>query len=218
MTPPLVLICLLCGVVAAIMYWLRHTKGRVPLRAGEDMILPATPGVRGVVMRLDGLDRKNREIYESRYVKSRPDGSLSLPYEKWNQEEMTVARLASIAHVWAMAQLAKDDPDGYKDRESSVARARVVPILGLFVCMIMMVAGRMTLPIGFTLLFVIWTMMVLVSIPSQFREWKAVAIAKTGLKQAGLYPQFQNTAAVLDRCIAALSWCRVAGFRQIVPR
>lgn len=182
------------------------------------MDLPSSPGVRGVVRRLDGMERKNREIYESRIVKSRPDGSLALPCDRWSRETMTVSRLAAIAHVWAMARMAEADPQGYKDREGSIARARVVPVLTLFVCGVMVLAGRMTFPIALTFIFGTWTLMVAISIPSQFREWKAIAVAKKGLKEAGLYPQLQNTATALDRCITALSWCRVAGFSQIIPK
>lgn len=218
MPPALIFVCILCVAVIGIMSWLRYIKGKLPLREGESHILPSAPGVRGVVMRLDGMDRKNRPIHQGRLPRSLPDGSLSLPCIKWESGPMSVARLAVVAHTWAQAKQAEEDPRGYKDREQAVARARVVPVLGLFFCMMMIFAGRLNVPVALTIMLSVWTLMIAISIPSQFREWKAVAIAKNGLKRAGLYPQLQDTANALDRCLTALSWCRVAGFAQIIPK
>ena len=56
------------------------------------------------------------------------------------------------------------------------------------------------------------------ALPSQFREWKAAEIAKSGLKEAGLWPVLPSDAMAVEQCLKALSWCHVAGFRRILPR
>lgn len=200
------------------MAWLRFTKASVPLKQGENYVLPSSPGVKGVIRRMDGMERKNRTLLQSRRPKSHEDGSLALPSLRWDKDSMTAARLASIAHTWALAKMAESDPKGHKEREGAIARARVIPILGILFCVMMIVVGKINIPVALGLLLAAWALMIAVSIPSQFREWKAIAIAKKGLRDAGLYPQFQDAASVLDRCITACSWSRVAGFRQIVPK
>lgn len=217
MSPPVILIWLLCGVVMLILGWLRWTKGRLVISQGEQVDLPSSPGMQGIVIRLDGIDRKNRTIQNARLPKSMDDGALALP-TRWSDGRMNAARLAAISHTWAMAKMAENDLPGHKQRERAVARARVLPILVFFVCVILMAAGRMSFPIALSIALITWTMSAVVSIPSQYREWKAVAIAKEGLKKAGLYPQMRPDARILDTCIAALAWCRVAGFGQVIPK
>lgn len=217
MSAPVFLIWLLCGVVMLILGWLRWTKGKLILSQGQNVEFPSTPSTRGIIVRLDGIDRKNREIQPARLPKSMDNGTLALP-ARWSDGQMTAARLAAIAHTWAMAQMAENDPTGHKQRERAVARARVLPILVLFLCIILMAAHRLSFSLAMTIVIVTWTMSAIVSIPSQYREWKAVAIARDGLKKAGLYPQMRPEAKLLDACIAALAWCRVAGFGQVIPK
>ncbi len=218
MTPLLFLVWLFCGVILFILGWLRFVKGRFALREGEGIEMGAIPQAAGVVLRLDGIERRNRVILDSRRPRGLEDGSVALPLSRWATSPMTIARLALVAHTWAMARQAEADPEGHRQRERAVARARVIPILVFFLSLILLAAGRCTLPMAFTLVLGVWTMTIIVSIPSQFREWKAVEIAREGLKSAGLYPQSRLAAGLLNRSLSALSWCRVAGFRQVVPR
>ena len=63
-----------------------------------------------------------------------------------------------------------------------------------------------------------WAFFTFSALPTQFREWKAAEIAKSGLKEAGLWPVLPSDAMAVEQCLKALSWCHVAGFRRILPR
>ena len=74
--------------------------------------------------------------------------------------------------------------------------------------------GKSALAIGLAC----WAFFTFSALPSQFREWKAAEIAKSGLKEAGLWPVLPSDAMAVEQCLKALSWCHVAGFRRILPR
>lgn len=214
----LVPIWFFCGIIVVILAWLRWRKGQYALSSGEKILLPHSPSCLGIIRRLDGIERHNRIVSSSSRPLSRLDGSLDIPLISWDKKPMTVARFASIAHTWALAQMAESDPSGHIQRERAIAQARIIPILTLFLCIILCAAGRISPSIGITLVFIAWVLPSLIAIPSQFREWKAIAIAKTGLKNAQLYPQDLGLVSAINKSLTALAWCRVAGMKQIVPK
>lgn len=215
----LILFCLLCLSVGGILAWLRFAKGYLGLKRAESELYPYQFSPGAIVSRLNGLEHHAPPIHEGKLPRfDEKTESLVLPLNRWRTGDMNMARVAVISHTWAHSLLAKQDPLGHRQRERAVVRARLVPILALFMCLVLAGTGRISPMVALTLLVVSWTLTAMIAIPSQFREWKAIAIAKTGLKEAGLYPQSRDEAAQLNRALSSLAWCRVAGFRHLVPK
>lgn len=82
----------------------------------------------------------------------------------------------------------------------------------------MLTAGLLKFQIALAIGLACWAFFTFSALPSQFREWKAAEIAKSGLKEAGLWPVLPSDAMAVEQCLKALSWCHVAGFRRILPR
>lgn len=195
---------------------LRYGKAISPLRRAEGTLLPGFPGPIGLINRLDGVDRKQREITPGRAPSIKQDGSLILPL-KW-EDSVTAGRLACVAHTWALAQLAEDDAEGGKAREHAVKRAQIVTFFSILIAGALVFIKHMDYRTALAMVAGIWTFISFSAIPTQFREWKALEIARTGLKNAGLWPRLNGDAQALDTCLKAMTWCRVAGFRRILPR
>ena len=81
----------------------------------------------------------------------------------------------------------------------------------------MLTAGLLKFQIALAIGLACWAFFTFSALPSQFREWKAAEIAKSGLKEAGLWPVLPSDAMAVEQCLKALSWCHVAGFRRILP-
>lgn len=195
---------------------LRYRKAISPLHRAGSVPLPGFPGPVGLVNRLDGIERKQREINTGKAPNIREDGSMTLP-AKW-EDHVTAGRLACVAHTWALAQLAEDDPEGAKAREHAVKRTHIATFFVILIAAALVFIKHMDLRMAFAIIAGVWTFLSFSAIPSQFREWKALEIARTGLKNAGLWPRLNKDAVALDTCLKAMTWCRVAGFRRILPR
>ena len=207
-------------VISALFFFiimsLRYGKAISPLRRAEGIPLPGFPGPIGLVNRLDGIERKQREITAGRAPNIKNDGSMTLPV-KW-ENHVTAGRLACVAHTWALAQLAEEDPEGGKTREHAVKRAAIVTFFTILIAAALVFIKHMDLRIAAAMASGIWAFISFAAIPSQYREWKALELARTGLKNAGLWPRLNADAQALDTCLKAMTWCRVAGFRRILPR
>lgn len=81
----------------------------------------------------------------------------------------------------------------------------------------MLAAGLLKFQIALAIGLACWAFFTFSALPTQFREWKAAEIAKSGLKEAGLWPVLPSDAMAVEQCLKALSWCHVAGFRRICP-
>lgn len=195
---------------------LRYGKAISPLRRVGGVPLPGFPGPIGLINRLDGVDRKQRDITAGRTPNIKQDGSMTLPL-KW-ENTVTAGRLACVAHTWALAQLAEEDPEGGKAREQAIRRAHIVTFFSLLIAGVLVFVKHMDYRTALAMVTGIWTFISFSAIPTQYREWKALEIARTGLKNAGLWPRLNRDAQALDTCLKAMTWCRVAGFRRILPR
>ena len=82
----------------------------------------------------------------------------------------------------------------------------------------MLATGLLKFQIALAIGLACWAFFTFSALPTQFREWKAAEIAKSGLKEAGLWPLLPSDAMAVEQCLKALSWCNVAGFRRILPR
>lgn len=213
---PFLIITLAIGGILA---WLRFVKGYLGLKQGESIPYPYRLSPTAIVSRLAGMDRRPNLIFNGRLPKYNiKDDSLILPIHRWDDGEMNMSRVAVIAHTWAQGVLAAQDQVGYEQRERAVARGGVVPVLVLFVCMILFFTQRLHFLAALSAFSLVWVIMAITAIPSQFREWKTINIAKNRLKEVGLFPQSQEEIRILNKCLSSLAWCRVAGFRHIVPK
>lgn len=200
------------GVIAA----LRFTKGVIPLRTYESLELPGFPGPVGLVRRLDGSEKRQRKLGEGRTPGVDENGLIILP-PAW-ESKVTAGRLACVAHTWALSRLVKENPEAAKARKVAAARATMIPFFTALVLLGMMATGLLKFQIVLAIGLTCWAFFTFSAIPSQFREWKAAEIAKSGLKEAGLWPLLPSDALAIEQCLKALTWCHVAGFRRILPR
>lgn len=200
------------GVIAA----LRFSKGIVPLRTYGARELPGFPGPSGLIRRLDGAGKKQRPLGEARTPRVDADGMISLP-PAWHGK-VTAGRLACVAHTWALSHLIKENQEAAKARTTAIQRATMIPFFTALVLLAMMGTGLLKFQTALTIGLACWAFFTFAAIPTQFREWKAVEIAKAGLKEAGLWPQLPADAQAIEQCLKALTWCHVAGFRRILPR
>ena len=69
-------------LVLAIIAGLRFTKGIAPLRAYESVELPGFPGARGLVLRLDGVEKPNSPIINGKTPDVNDKAELVIP-NKW---------------------------------------------------------------------------------------------------------------------------------------
>lgn len=202
-------------VILGIIGMLRMTKGIMPLRANEAQQLPSLPGPSGLIYRLDGPDKKQRKLLEGKYPRITPDGQIILP-STWDSH-VTAGRVAYAAYTWALCILNEKDPEAAKNRHLAVARATMIPFFTLLILGIGMLFG-LKFGIAFPIFLAVWAFFTFAAIPSQFRDWKAIELAKSGLKESGLWPSSSTDAKAIERCLQALAWCHVAGFRRIFPR
>lgn len=203
-------------ILFAVLAYLRHTKGVMPLRRSEGAALPGFPGPRGLVVRLDGMERKQRVVIDGRFPGVSKDGSLVLPL-KW-EKEMTVGRMAAVAHTWGLGLLAEDDPVGAKSRENAILRTAIITFFVGLIALAMVFIKHVDFRIALAMIVGTWAFLSFAAIPSQYREWKARDLAKQRLKEAGLWPQLPQDGRALESCLDSMIWCRVAGFRRILPK
>lgn len=200
------------GIIAA----LRFTKGVIPLRTYESRELPGFPGPKGLIRRLDGAEKRQRKLAEGRSPGVDENGLISLP-SAW-EDKVTAGRLAFVAHLWAMSCLVKEDPAAARTRKTAIARATMIPFFTALILLGMLAVGLLKFQIILAIGLACWAFFTFSAIPTQFREWKAAEIAKSGLKESGLWPLLPSDAQAIEQCLKALSWCNVAGFRRILPR
>ena len=200
------------GVIAA----LRFTKGVIPLRTYESRELPGFPGPAGLIHRLDGAEKRQRKLAEARFPGVDENGLISLP-PAW-EGKVTAGRLACVAHTWAMSSLVREDPAAAKARKTASGRAMMIPFFTALILLGMLATGLLKFQIALAIGLACWAFFTFSALPTQFREWKAAEIAKSGLKEAGLWPLLPSDAMAVEQCLKALSWCNVAGFRRLLPR
>ena len=200
------------GVIAA----LRFTKGVIPLRTYESRELPGFPGPVGLIRRLDGAENRRRKLAEARTPGVDENGLISLP-PAW-EGKVTAGRMACVAHTWALSILVKENAEAAKARKTAIARATMIPFFTGLGLLGMIAAGLLKFQIALAIGLACWAFFTFSAIPTQFREWKAAEMAKSGLKEAGLWPQLPSDAMAIEQCLKALTWCHVAGFRRILPR
>ena len=175
-------------VVLGVIAALRFTKGVIPLRTYESRELPGFPGPVGLIRRLDGAEKRRRKLAEARTPGVDENGLISLP-PAW-EGKVTAGRMA----------------------------ATMIPFFTGLVLLGMIAAGLLKFQIALAIGLACWAFFTFSAIPTQFREWKAAEMAKSGLKEAGLWPQLPSDAMAIEQCLKALTWCHVAGFRRILPR
>ena len=144
------------------------------------------------------------------------NGLISLP-PAW-EGKVTAGRLACVAHTWAMSSLVREDPAAAKARKTASGRAMMIPFFTALILLGMLATGLLKFQIALAIGLACWAFFTFSALPTQFREWKAAEIAKSGLKEAGLWPLLPSDAMAVEQCLKALSWCNVAGFRRILPR
>ncbi|MEG0836837.1 MAG: hypothetical protein RR138_03655 [Akkermansia sp.] len=211
-----IFVLLVAALLFLILMSLRYGKGMTPLRRAEGTPLPGFPGPIGLINRLDGIERKQRDIIPGRAPNVKADGSMTLPL-RW-EDDVTAGRLACVAHTWALAQLSDQDPEGGKKREQAVTRTHIVTFFTALIVIALVFIKHLDTKTAMALVAGVWAMLSFIAIPTQFREWKALEVARTGLKNAGLWPRLESDAHAIDTCLKAMTWCRVAGFRRILPR
>ena len=192
-----------------------HQRGHSAayLRIAE---LPGFPGPAGLIHRLDGAEKRQRKLAEARFPGVDENGLISLP-PAW-EGKVTAGRLACVAHTWAMSSLVREDPAAAKARKTAAARAMMIPFFTALILLGMLATGLLKFQIALAIGLACWAFFTFSALPTQFREWKAAEIAKSGLKEAGLWPLLPSDAMAVEQCLKALSWCNVAGFRRILPR
>lgn len=174
------------------------------------------PGPAGLIHRLDGAEKRQRKLEKARFPGVDENGFISLP-PAW-EGKVTAGRLACVAHTWAMSSLVREDPEAAKARKTASARATMIPFFTALILLGMLATGLLKFQIALAIGLACWAFFTFSALPTQFREWKAAEIAKSGLKEAGLWPVLPSDAMAVEQCLKALSWCHVAGFRRILPR
>ena len=163
-----------------------------------------------------GAEKRQRKLAEARFPGVDENGLISLP-PAW-EGKVTAGRLACVAHTWAMSSLVREDPAAAKARKTAAARAMMIPYFTALILLGMLATGLLKFQIALAIGLACWAFFTFSALPTQFREWKAAEIAKSGLKEAGLWPLLPSDAMAVEQCLKALSWCNVAGFRRILPR
>lgn len=204
------------AIVFFVLASLRYGKGVFPLRAVKGRVLPSFPAPEGLIARLDGFDRRSREVKTSFMPCVLKDGGVAFP-KRWSHE-ITIGSVAGVAHTWALACMAEADPEGHKVRENALLRAAIVPFLSFLVLTVLCVLGRIPVSAAVAALAIVWVLMAFSAVMSQMREWKAVEVAKAGLREAGLWPKMPGTSAALEQALKAHAWCRVGGFFRYYAR
>ncbi len=208
---------LLSAIVFLILMSLRYGKASAPLSSYGDRPLPGFPGPVGLVYRLDGLGRKQREIVPGRLPSYKgKDGSMVLPVS-W-EERVTTGRMACVAHTWALAMMAEEDPEGDKKRVDSINRSKIVPFFLSLIALALIFVKHADISLVASITVFTWAFLTFAAIPTQLREKRAVEVARAGLLKAGMWPQLKEDAYALEACLIAMAWSRVAGFPRILPR
>lgn len=210
------IIVFMSAVLLLVLGTLRYGKGIAPLRTSEGTALPGFPGPRGLVGRLDGLERKQRVIMAGSRPSPGKDGSIILP-ERW-EGHMTVGRMAAVAHTWGLCRLAEDDPQGARERERAMFRTNIVTFFVLLIAAALFFVKHVDIKVAIAFVAGTWAFMSFLAIPTQYREWKAKDVARERLKETGLWPQLPQDGAALEVCLKAMTWCRVAGFRSVTAK
>lgn len=161
-------------------------KASFPWRTYESRELPGFPGPAGLIHRLDGAEKRQRKLEKARFPGVDENGFISLP-PAW-EGKVTAGRLACVAHTWAMSSLVREDPEAAKARKTASARATMIPFFTALILLGMLTAGLLKFQIALAIGLACWAFFTFSALPSQFREWKAAEIAKSGLKEAGLWP------------------------------
>lgn len=108
------------------------------------------------------------------------NGFISLP-PAW-EGKVTAGRLACVAHTWAMSSLVREDPEAAKARKTASARATMIPFFTALILLGMLAAGLLKFQIALAIGLACWAFFTFSALPTQFREWKAAEIAKSGLE------------------------------------
>lgn len=195
---------------------LRYSKGITPLRQSGDVPLPGFPGPRGLVIRLDGMERKQRVVTQGNTPSLKKDGSMVLP-GKW-EGNMTAGRMAAVAHVWGMSLLSEHDPAGVRKRESALPRTIVLTFFAGLIAMALFFVKHVNIQTSLMLVAGTWALLTTLALLSQYKEAKARDLAKKRLKEVGLWPRLPHDRDALETCLDAMIWCRVAGFLRVLPK
>lgn len=209
------LLLLACGMVA-IAAWLRHTKGVAPLRRAHRHASATFPAPAGLVRRLDGVEEPCRSVGVALSPRVTADGGVAFP-GTWDKT-VTLATVATVAHTWALAKLAEDDPEGHREREAALTRAAIVPFLSFLLLAALVVLGRLAPYPALVIQMLVWAVLTYAAFRTHHREWAAVTVAKEALKASGLWPQMPGTATTLERAVQAQAWRRVGGFPRYFPK
>ncbi|MFR4417181.1 MAG: hypothetical protein ACLT8E_07285 [Akkermansia sp.] len=199
------------GVIAA----LRFTKGIIPLRTYESRELPGFPGPAGLIHRLDGAEKRQRKLEKARFPGVDENGFISLP-PAW-EGKVTAGRLACVAHTWAMSKpwsgktLSRPKPANRRASRHDDSLLHSPHPAGD--------AGHRAVEVPDCAGYrpACWAFFTFSALPTQFREWKAAEIAKSGLKEAGLWPRLSSDAGC-GTMPESIVMVHVAGFRRILPR
>ncbi len=212
---PLNLLLLAFGMVA-IAAWLRYTKGVAPLRRAHRRPSETFPAPVGLVRRLDGIDEPNRKVGAALSPRVTAECGVAFP-RKWDSD-VTLATVATVAHTWALAKLAEDDPEGHREREQALTRAAMVPFLSFLLLATLVLLGKLAPYPALVIQMLVWAVMTYAAFRTHHREWAAVTVAREALKASGMWPQMPGTATALDRAVQAQAWCRVGGFPRYFPK
>lgn len=211
--PGFIFIC--CALFLFLMLGLRYSKSVMPLRTLEDRTLPGLPGPKGLVRRLDGMER-GRMLLPGTTPEVIDEGNLILPAH-W-EHDVTVGRYACIAYTWALGRMAEEDPEGEQQRKKTLARARVIPVFTFLIALVLVFMHHISTATGLSLFLFVWAFLIFAGLTSQGRDRKAVDLAKTGLKQAGLWPQLHQDAMAIEGCLDAMAWSQIPGLKRVLPR
>lgn len=216
MPPLLVFLSFIIVVYAVIAMGLRYNKAVRPIKLIGNMPIPSMPSASGIIRRLDGVDRHNREIKSVRIPSIQDDGVIGLPL-KWSHD-MSIGRVAITAHTWALSRMMEDDMTGGKEREKALRLATIIPLLSFLVLCFACIASKLSLGYAIPIWGAIWAFMSLSCFLTQMRETKAAQLAEAALKESGLWPQDPLMGKALSAGIKAAGWARMGGFRRVLPR
>ena len=170
----------------------------------------------GLIRRLDGAEKRRRKLAEARTPGVDENGLISLP-PAW-EGKVTAGRMACVAHTWALSILVKETRKRQSPQNGYCTRHDDLPFFTGLVASghdsgrpaeIPDCPGHRPGMLGFLYLL-------RHSYPVPGMESREMA--KSGLKEAGLWPQLPSDAMAIEQCLKALTWCHVAGFRRILPR
>lgn len=210
------LFLLIACTMLAIAGWLRYSKGVAPVQKAHRRESKSFPAPAGLIYRLDGASVHNREVGNAFSPRVTQDGGVAFP-KSWDRR-VTLGTVAAVAYTWALAKLAEDDPTGHKEREQTLSRSLIIPVLCFVIMAILTALGRIHPFYALSVSLLVWAVMTYSTFQSHNREWQAVTIAREGLKSAGMWPQMPGTANTLERALRAQAWCRIGGFPRYFPR